>query len=35
MRIDDLATHTFGAQKNNYELDDNLEEETLKLIMNP
>lgn len=35
MTINDQAEHVLGSKKSIYEMDDNLEDETLRLIMNP
>ena len=35
MTINDRATIVLGSKKSVYEMDENLEDETLRLIMNP
>jgi len=35
MSINDAAQFTLGTKKSIYEYDENLEDETLRLIMNP
>lgn len=35
MTINDQANIVLGSKKSIYELDENLEDETLRLIMNP